>query len=110
MTAQNHSKRYAVATLRGLTSQCSACGDALLSFDLEDAPCGAREDLIAQLRAGEPLRLVIGVATFRDLAQVLGQQAHSCSFGLCPICRTQPDNSCGKPTVDGSMQGGGQNV
>lgn len=110
MSGPGKPHRYAAATWRGLTPQCSDCGDAILSFDLADAPCGTREDLIAQLQAGEPLRLMIGAATFRDLAQVLPQLHHSSSVGLCPMCRTQPDNSSGKPTVDGSRQGGGQNV
>ena len=104
------SHRYAAAEWRGLTSRCPSCGRALLSFDLVDAPCGSRLDLIAQLQAGEPVRLMIDAVAMRHLLDVLPEVDHASVSGHCPTCRVQPDSSSGSPTVEGSMQGGGQNV
>lgn len=102
--------RYAAADWRGVTSRCPICQRSLLSFDLIEDPCGSREDLIAQLQAGEPVRLMVDAIAVQHLVEALPQVDHAAVSGNCPACRVQPDSSFGKPTDDGSMQGGGQNV
>ena len=101
MTAIPVKRRYAEATWCGLTRTCSDCGVRMLTLDVVDGPHGTRADLIAQLQAGGPMRLIVSRETSGHLVNVLAPDEPG--YGLCPLCRSQSESSSGRPMADVSI-------